>query len=263
MVFTSNFEFLKAHGVWFYNLAASAERNFSSDPNTTLIKMRQLGEAIAHNIAARVGVEFGKEVTQHNLLKDLDYTLRLESNVREAFYDLKSLGNSATHEFDSSTHRDALKALIIGHSLASWFHSTFGGEKAKGFNKSKFVKPEDPSDYVRQLEEKLSQITIESQRTSDRIKVAEKLSQIEHEKAEAERLRAERMAEEREIWEQLAHEQEEALANYRAEVERENKVNFDHFIAQPKEQQAAELQRIEKSHFEMDEAETRCPLPLN
>ena len=44
MVFTSNFEFLKAHGVCFYYLAASAERNFSSDPNTTLIKMRQLGE---------------------------------------------------------------------------------------------------------------------------------------------------------------------------------------------------------------------------
>ena len=52
----------------------------------------------------------------------------------------------------------------------------------------------------------------------------------------------------------MAQEQEEALANYRAEVERENKVNFDHFKAQPKEQQAAELQRIEKSHFEMDEA---------
>ncbi|CAB9495353.1 hypothetical protein [Alteromonas macleodii] len=57
MVFTSNFEFLKAHGVWFYNLAASAERNFTSDPNTTLIKMRQLGEATAQNIEARERLE--------------------------------------------------------------------------------------------------------------------------------------------------------------------------------------------------------------
>lgn len=257
MVFTSNFEFLKAHGVWFYNLAASAERNFSSDPNTTLIKMRQLGEAIAQNIAARVGVEYGNDIKQVDLLRDIDYSLRLDENVRDAFHTLRKLGNTATHEFDSSSHRDALKSMMVGHALSMWFHSTFGGDKAKGFKISKFVKPEDPSAYVREIEEQLEQLKIESQRTSDRIKVAEKLSQIEHEKAEAERLRAERMAEEREIWEQLAHEQEEALANYRAEVERENKVNFDHFKAQPKEQQAAELQRIEKSHFEMDEAETR------
>ena len=74
MAFTSNFEFLKAHGDWFYNLAASAERNFASDPNTTLIKMRQLGEAIAQSIAARVGVNYGNDVKQIDLLRDLDST---------------------------------------------------------------------------------------------------------------------------------------------------------------------------------------------
>ncbi len=229
MVFTSNFEFLKAHGVWFYNLAASAERNFSSDPNTTLIKMRQLGEAIAQNIAARVGVEYGNDIKQVDLLSDIDYSLRLDDNVRDAFHTLRKLGNTATHEFDSSSHRDALKSMMVGPALSMWFHSTFGGDKAKGFKVSKFVKPENPSTYVREIEELLEQLKIESQCTSDRIKIAEELSQIE---------------------------QEEALANYRAEVERENKVNFDHFKAQPKEQKAAELQRIEKSYFEMDEAET-------
>ncbi|GGF67358.1 type I restriction-modification system endonuclease [Alteromonas lipolytica] len=257
MVFISNFEFLKAHGAWFYNLAASAERNFAPDPNTTLIKMRQLGEAIAQNIAARVGVEYGSDVKQVDLLRDIDYSLRLDDNVRDAFHTLRKLGNVATHEFDSSSHRDALKAMMVGHALSMWFHGTFGGEKAKGFKVTKFVKPEDPSAYVREIEEQLEQLKTESQRTSDRIKVAEELRRIEEEKAAAERKRAERMAEEREIWEQLAQEQEEALTKYRAEVEQANKKHFTQFNAQPKEQQAAELQRIEKSHFEMDEAETR------
>ena len=42
-----NFAFLKAHDPLFVELTAAAERSFSSDPNTTLLKLRQLGEALA------------------------------------------------------------------------------------------------------------------------------------------------------------------------------------------------------------------------
>lgn len=257
MAFTSNFEFLKVHGEWFYNLAASAERNFASDPNTTLIKMRQLGEAISQNIASRVGVESGTDIKQVDLLRELDYVLRLDDNVRDSFHTLRKLGNTATHQFDSASHRDALKSMMVGHALSMWFHSTFGGDDAKGFKVKKFAKPEDPSAYVRQIEEQLEQLKIESQRTSDRIKIAEELSNVEKEKARAERERAEGMAEERAIWEQLAQEQEEALTKYQADVDKSNQLNYVQFVAKPKEQQAAELKRIEKSLFEMDEAETR------
>jgi type I restriction enzyme R subunit len=41
----SNFEFLSEHDPVFFQLASTAERVFSGDPNTTLIKLRQLGEA--------------------------------------------------------------------------------------------------------------------------------------------------------------------------------------------------------------------------
>ena len=122
MVGLSNFEFLKHHHECLFQLAESAERNFSSDPNTSLIKIRQLGEAIAQTIAARVGVEFGRDVKQIDLLKDLDYTLRLDENVREAFHTIRKLGNSATHTFTSNSHRDALQALIISHALAGRLH---------------------------------------------------------------------------------------------------------------------------------------------
>lgn len=41
MVDTTKFDYLKEHDPIFHQLAA-AERSFISDPNTTLIKLRQL-----------------------------------------------------------------------------------------------------------------------------------------------------------------------------------------------------------------------------
>lgn len=253
----SNFEFLKKHHEWLFKLAESAERNYSPDPNTSLIKMRQLGEAIAQSIAARIGVEFGNNVKQIDLLKDLDYQLRLDDNVRDAFHTIRKLGNTATHEFDSTSHRDALKAIMVGHALAMWFHITFGGSAAKGFKIKKFVKPQDPSEYVRQLEEQVEQLKTESQRSSERIKTAEELSRIEAEKAKAEHDRAEKMAADKVLWEQLAIESEKEAEKYKSAAEAANLEFIKSFQAKPKEEQAAELKRIEKSPFEMDEAETR------
>lgn len=43
----SNFDFLKTHEPILLQLAELAERTFVPDPNTTLIKLRQLGEAFA------------------------------------------------------------------------------------------------------------------------------------------------------------------------------------------------------------------------
>ncbi|HHF3127323.1 TPA: type I restriction-modification system endonuclease [Vibrio alginolyticus] len=253
----SNFDFLKSHQDWLFKLAESAERNFVPFPNTTLVNIRQLGEAIAQTIASRVGVESGANIRQIDLLKELDCVLRLDDNVRDAFHTIRKLGNSATHAFDSSTHRDALKALMVGHALSMWFHITFGGDAAKGFKIQKFVKPEDPSDYVRQLEEQVERLKVESQRTQDRIKVAEELSKVESDKARAEKLRAEKMAEEKAIWEELAEEQEKTLSSYRLKMDEANLLYREMFHAKSKAEQASEIQRIEKSPFEMDEAETR------
>lgn len=253
----SNFDFLKSNQDWLFKLAESAERNFIPFPNTTLVNIRQLGEAIAQTIAYRVGVESGNNIRQIDLLKELDSVLRLDDNVRDAFHTIRKLGNNATHTFDSTTHRDALKALMVGHALAMWFHITFGGSAAKGFKIQKFVKPEDPSDYVRQLEEQVDRLKVESQRTQNRIKVAEELSEVEANKAQAEKLRAEKMAEEKAIWEELAEEHEKTLSSYRLKMDEANIVYFQAFRAKSREDQASEIQRIEKSPFEMDEAETR------
>jgi type I restriction enzyme R subunit len=60
---SDNFQFLEEHDAVFLQLASTAEQVFFSDPNTTLIKLRQLGEALAQNIAARCGIEFDEQTS--------------------------------------------------------------------------------------------------------------------------------------------------------------------------------------------------------
>lgn len=117
----SNFEFLKHHDELLFQLANRAEQCFVPDPNTTLVKIRQLGEALAQNVAARVGVRYGKDedgrdIRQVDLLRNLGYKLTLDARIGDSFHTIRKLGNSANHDFTSSSHRDALKALVLGHA---------------------------------------------------------------------------------------------------------------------------------------------------
>lgn len=64
---STNFSFLAEHGPVFLQLANTAEQVFAADPNTTLIKLRQLGEAIAQDIAARIGIELSVDTRQADL----------------------------------------------------------------------------------------------------------------------------------------------------------------------------------------------------
>ena len=64
----SNFDFLSEHDPIFSQLAKTAETVFPSDPNTTLIKLRQFGEALAQDLAARGGIAFDEQTTQAELL---------------------------------------------------------------------------------------------------------------------------------------------------------------------------------------------------
>ncbi|MBS98870.1 MAG: hypothetical protein CMI01_09360 [Oceanospirillaceae bacterium] len=52
MAESSNFEFLRERDPICVQLASAAERSFACDPNTTFIKLRQLGEAFAQNLTA-------------------------------------------------------------------------------------------------------------------------------------------------------------------------------------------------------------------
>jgi len=253
----SNFEFLKHHDELLFRLANTAEQCFVADPNTTLVKVRQLGEALAQSIASRLGVEYGRDVKQIDLLRDLEYKLTLDEPVKDAFHTIRKLGNSATHDFSSASHRDALKSLMFGHALSAWFHTLFGGDSAKGFKPTPFVKPKDPSEEVRLLEEKFKALEIEQQRTSERLQVAEQLKQLEAEKATANQKRAEQMQADSLLWEALATEHETKFADYRQKMNEANVLYFKTFNQQDKQAQAQVIQRVQKSQLFLSEEETR------
>ncbi|MCP2076371.1 UNVERIFIED_ORG: type I restriction enzyme R subunit [Pseudomonas lini] len=253
----SNFDFLKCHDELLVRLVQTAEACFVPDPNTTLIKMRQLGEELAKTIASRVGVESSKDIKQIDLLRSLEYTLKLDPQIKDAFHTLRKLGNPAAHDITSSTHRDALKALQVGHSLSTWFHINFGGDNAKDFKLRSFVRPVDPSEKVRQLDEELLKLQKRNKSTEDRLAHAEELKQIEANKAEAEKQRAEQMASESKIWEELAATHEATLAEYRAKMDAANVMYFAGFHQQTPQQQAKQIRKVEKSTLQLNEAETR------
>ncbi|MEH6456895.1 MAG: type I restriction-modification system endonuclease [Cocleimonas sp.] len=255
--FTSNFEFLKQHDELLFRLAETAERCYAADPNTSLIKMRQLAEALAQNIAASVGVEFGKSIKQIDLLRDLDYTLKLADNVKDAFHTIRKLGNIANHEYLSSSHRDALKCMQVGCALSGWYHITFGGNKANGFKFKAFIKPVDPSQYVRELEEKFNSLKVESQRSSDRLAAVEQLNQVTEEKANAEKQRADAMAEEKAIWESVAQEQENKIEELGKQFSETNTQRINDFAQLEKDKQSAIIKQIKESKFHLDEDATR------
>ena len=81
----TNFGFLAEHDPLFAELALSAERAFASDPNTTLIKLRQLGEALAQHRC--IGWHsFDEQTSQADLLYKINQELKLEPVVRELFH---------------------------------------------------------------------------------------------------------------------------------------------------------------------------------
>ena len=148
-----------------------------------------------------------------------------------------------------------MTVLQLAWKLSCWFHKIFGEDK--NFKPGKFVKPQDPSAGLRELEERIRIMEAEKSKASERINAAEKLHQAETEKLKVEKQRATLMAEERSVWEAIAEEQEQQLNQLKQQHEAANKTHVVEFTAQPAEVKAEAIKVIEKSPFEMNEAETR------
>ena len=186
---TGNFEFLAQYDPVFVELAAGAERAFVHDPNTTLIKLRQLGEALAQDIASRLGIEPGERdtqrsthhTTQRDLLYRIDSALGLDPTVRELFHTLRIEGNKATHQF-RTRHREAMDGLRVARNLAVWFHRAFGDAD---FKPGAFQPPQDPSQELRQLQQEMVRLRGELATLSDEAEGQRRLAELEaREKAE-------------------------------------------------------------------------------
>jgi type I restriction enzyme R subunit len=104
MLVSPNFGFLKIHDPQLVRLGALAERYFTDDPNTCLIKLRQFGELLAQLIAAQVGM-YDREERQIDLMRRLRDKGILKGKVYDLFDKLRLAGNDATHALTSDHRR--------------------------------------------------------------------------------------------------------------------------------------------------------------
>jgi type I restriction enzyme R subunit len=201
----SNFVFLAKHEPLFFQLGSSAERLFSFDPNASLLKLRQLGEAIAQS--------FDDRTSQSDLLYAINRQINLDTTVRELFHTLRIEGNRAAHEF-STTFKEAMDALKVARQLAIWYHRAFN-KAGDEFKPGQFRAPTDPTSQLRDLQSRIGQL----QSALDEAHVAhdgdKKLLQLKHEEATQQAQLAQQMDEERRIYEQLALEAEAELVRAR------------------------------------------------
>jgi type I restriction enzyme R subunit len=153
----SNFGHLKAHDEQLVRLGRLAERYFPEDPNTCLLKLRQLAELLAQLTASHVGLYDGTDERQIDLLRRLQDHGIVPREVSQLFHEVRKAGNDANHKL-SGDHRTALGALRLAWQLSLWFHRTF---KDPDFKSGAFVPPSAPADPGVELQAELDALRAE------------------------------------------------------------------------------------------------------
>ncbi|MEB0205499.1 type I restriction-modification system endonuclease [Pseudomonas sp. CCC3.1] len=256
MAASSNFAFLQEHDPVFLQLASTAEQTFASDPNTTLIKLRQLGEALAQDLAGRSGIEFDANTPQSELLYKLGREIQLDQNIRSLFHTLRVEGNKAVHQFRTQ-HREAMDGLKVGRALAIWYHQSFG-KRANAFKPGPFVTPSDPSTPLRELQSKIEQLRAQLSESSQQLESNQQLAELLKCEAEEYAVLAGQMAAESKGHKQLAAEHEAALHKMRAEHEQSLKALQKKLAAQPQASKlVAQKTQQASSNFDLSEDLTR------
>lgn len=141
-VLTSNFAVLQEYDEQLLRLGMLAERYFAEDPNTSLLKLRQLTELLAQMVATKVGLFISPEEAQYALLRRLEDQGILPREIAQLFGEVRRTGNAASHAVVGD-HRTALGVLKITWQIALWFHRTFKDSK---FKSGPFLPPTAPKD---------------------------------------------------------------------------------------------------------------------
>ena len=136
----TNFAHLEQHDEQLVRLGMLAERYFADDPNTCLLKLRQLAELLAQLVATKVGQYTSRDEAQYDLLRRLQDQGILPREIAQLFGEVRRAGNAASHAI-TGDHRTALGVLRITWQLGVWFHRTFA---APGFKSGPFVPPAPP-----------------------------------------------------------------------------------------------------------------------
>jgi len=241
---SSNFAFLKAHDEQLVRLGALAERYFPEDPNTCLLKLRQLSELLAQLTATRVGSYVSADEKQYELVQRLERQGILTREVAQLFFEVRKAGNDANHAL-SGDHRTALACLKITRQLGIWYHRTFA---EKEFRPGPFIPPAAPADESAELKAELAKLT--SALSDHQATHGQTIQELA-----ATRARLKAAESDQAVWEQMASEAEQAKAALAAKLAQLQVVG----AAQPPAVVATLVTAGDQASqaVELDEADTR------
>ncbi|MDK9706389.1 MAG: type I restriction-modification system endonuclease [Desulforhopalus sp.] len=263
---STNFGFLAEHDSLFVELATAAERAFAGDPNTTLIKLRQLGEALAQHIAVLAGVDFDEQTSQADLLYKISRELKLEPVVRELFHTLRIEGNKAIHLF-KTRHKEAVSGLLVARKLAIWFHQSFG-KAGTSFKTGPFLPPPDPSEQLRNLQAEIAKLRNDLQKANIDLDSSQQLNELIAQEKDEYQVLALTMDSEARALSQQAAAHETALSKQQQDYETRITTLQAQLATQDDQAQKAHRQQLNHNtkaatqHIVLDEALTRILIDL-
>lgn len=93
-VIQTNFAQLAEHDEQLLRLGLLGERYFPEDPNTSLLKLRQLTELLAQHVATNVGAYVSAEEAQYELIRRLQDQGILPREIVQLFGEVRRAGNA-------------------------------------------------------------------------------------------------------------------------------------------------------------------------
>ena len=241
---SSNFSHLQTHDEQLLRLGMLAERYFADDPNTSLLKLRQLSEVLAQLVASSVGILDREGEGQYELLTRLRDHGILPPEIYQLFGEVRRTGNAASHSL-TGDHRTALAMLKIVWQIGVWFHRTFADPH---FKSGPFIPPQPPANETAELRAELG--TLSKELAEYQTAHHEKARQLDAMEAE---LRAAK--DEQSFWENMAAEVEaEKLA-----LQQRLAAKQADAVTQPQKSAASFVKASTRAatHLHLDEAETR------
>lgn len=263
MALSLNFDFLTHHNNLFPELGGQAENYWANDPVTSLIKLRQLIEMLAHDAAAYLGLYTSGDENLSALIGRLFDERAFDQQMRNLFHGVRRAGNAAVHDLDG-THSEALHQLKMARNIAVWFHRAFKPDPT--FQPGPFRPPVDPNNKAKELESELKQLRAELEghqeaknAYEESLKAAEEKIKAAAESASSAKASAESERLERTEWEAFAKELE---ADYQAKFAKLRKQLEElqrEAAKKPKEEAKAKLEAAleASSKIKLSEADTR------
>ena len=251
----SNFAFLGTHSQTLAALGAAAEKIFPHDPVSCVAKLRLLAEALAKDVANRLGLQL-LQPTQAELLRAIDSRLGLDPQIRQMFHLLRTRGNEAAHEVNANIgYREALESLKVAREVALWFHRTFGSDPQ--FKPGPFKLPDDPSQKLYALQKQIDALQAKLNSTEAASSDTAAMAELLRQQAEQEKSLAEQAKQERDIYEQLAQEASATIAQLTAELQKAQQLSAQQAPSTQSVRNWSERSRKAASMVSMDEASTR------